>query len=206
MTAASISEPILVLYKSALCRHCTALSAIWDTPPNKDEDSVTTALKKVYPKLRFFVVTSKDNTGIFDENTVPKDLIRYSMWFPMILLIPGKLWDEAMSKLGPKNEVKLVDGVQIMNGRFEGDSVKYIQEHDIRKPVQFGKWLEKALNNEDFKRVQGGAHSVVVPTQPIQPLLTSIVKSGNSGNNHVRVHDAGHGGDFCSMKIISRPK
>ena len=82
-------EPTVVLYKSNICRHCTALSSIWDTPPNKDEDSVVTALKKVYPKLRFYILTAKDNTGKFDENVAPKDLIRYGKWYPMILLIPG---------------------------------------------------------------------------------------------------------------------
>lgn len=218
------AEPILVLYKSSMCRHCSSLSAIWDTPPNKDEDSVSSALKKVYPKLRFYVVTAKDNTGKFDENTAPKDLIRYGKWFPMILLVPGRLWDEAMSKLGPKNDVKLVDGVQIMNGKLDNGVPKYVQEYDIRRPSEFGRWLEKALNDDEFKKVQAGiAAPQNVPAtsplaNPIQPLLSSIIKPSNAGANFAltnpRTHTASavvdlnndFGGDFCSMKIISRPK
>lgn len=210
----SAAEPTLVLYKSNMCRHCNALSAIWDTPPNKDEDSVSSALKKVYPKLRFYVVTAKDNTGKFDENTAPKDLIRYGKWFPMILLVPGRLWDEAMSKLGPKNDVKLIEGVQLMNGRLENGDPKYVQEYDIRKPAEFGRWLEKALNNEDFKKAQTGSSSAA---NPIQPLLSNIIKPGNPSASYAlaagRAHTApiadvnnDFGDDFCSMKIISRPK
>jgi hypothetical protein len=221
MASSSVSEPTLVLYKSSVCRHCIKLSEIWDKPPGKDEDSVVSALKKVHPKLRFYVLTAKDNTGKFDENTAPKDLIRYGKWFPMILLIPGRMWDEAMSKLGPKNEVTLIDGVQIMNGKLENSVPTYVQKHDIRKPAEFAEWLKEALNNEDFKRVQNNPNpasggNVVVPTipaahapsQPIQPLLTSIIKPTNTSTHYVQSGASEpHGaGDICSMRIISRPK
>lgn len=217
ITMTSVSEPTLVLYKSSVCRHCTKLSEIWDKPPAKEEDSCVSAMKKIYPKLRFYVLTAKDNTGKFDENTAPKDLIRFGKWFPMVLLIPGRMWDEAMSKLGPKNEVILTDGVQIMNGKLENGLPVYVQKHDIRKPAEFAEWLKEALNNEDFKRVQNGGHagSIVVPTihssapmQPIQPLLTSIVKPVNTGAHYVQTGsiDSHGGGDICGMRIISRPK
>lgn len=229
MASSSVPEATVVLYKSSVCRHCTALSNIWDTPPNKDEDSVTTAIKKVYPNVRFYVLTAKDNTGKFDENTAPKDLLRYGKWYPMILLIPGRMWDAAMSKLGPKNDVQLVEGVQIMNGMWEAGELKYVQKYDIRKPAEFGRWIRDALENDDFKRIQNGSAqsaigsqpSVVVPTvhsashpaQPIQPLLSNIVRPGNTHNSYVasggsvdRQSSMEPGGDICSMRIISRPK
>ena len=231
MASVPAPEPTLVLYKSNMCRHCTALSNIWDTPPNKDEDSVLSALKKVYPKLRFYVLTAKDNTGKFDENTAPKDLIRYGKWYPMILLIPGRTWDTAMSKLGPKNDIQLVEGVQIMNGIWEGNELKYVQKYDIRKPTEFAKWLKESLENEEFKRIQNGTAvpativpTIQIPSQPIQPLLTNIVRPGNTNNNYVAAGPIDRNssmetgsksntgdkgiilGDICSMRIISRPK
>lgn len=218
----SVPEPTLVLFKSTICRHCTALTNIWDTPPNKDEDSVSSALKKVYPKLRFFTLTAKDNTGTFDENAAPKDLIRYGKWFPMILLIPGPLWNQAMSKLGPKNDVKLTDGVQIMNGKLNGETLEYVQNYDIRKPADFSRWLQDALANEDFKRVQNGSSPIASPTvvptiqtpsQAIKPIFSSIVKPNNTPTNYVaagtlpdRHTSMEPGSDVCSMRIISRPK
>lgn len=212
------SEPVVILYKSNACRHCSGLSAIWDKAPNKDEESVTSAMKKIYPKLRFFVLTVKDNTGKFDENTAPKDLIRYGKWFPQILLVPGRVWDNAMSKLGPKNDAEVVDGVQVMNGVWENGELNYKQKYDIRRPAEFGKWLKEGLENEDFKRANNGSGSgVVVPTNqtpanPIQPLLTNIVRPSNSGSTYVAAagdkHEILHGtgGDVCAMRIISRPR
>jgi hypothetical protein len=233
MATSSNPEPTVVLYKSNLCKHCTALSNIWDAPPVGGGDSVTSALKKVNPKLRFYVLTAKDNTGKFDENIAPKDLVRYGKWFPMILLIPGRLWDTAMSKLGPKNDIQLVEGVQIMNGMWDGNELKYVQKYDIRKPSEFDRWLREATENEDFKRLQnnssGSNSAITVPTlppqsiQPIQPLFTNIVRPTNTSTNYVAsgqtdrhssMEPSGkintndlypNHGDICSMRIISRP-
>lgn len=214
---ASVPEPVLVLYKSSMCRHCATLSSIWDTTPNKNEDSVTAVVKKIYPKMRFNITTSKDNTGRFDENITPKDLIRYGKWYPMVLLIPGRLWDAAMSKLGPKNDVKLIEGVQIMNGAWEGNDLKYVSKYDIRKPANFGEWIREAMNNEDFKKAQNGEGSDIavptiqhIPSQSIRPIFTDIVRPGNAITSHTSTGSINHGlyphGDVCSMRIISRPR
>jgi len=212
MASTSVSEPVLVLYKSSSCVHCRNLTNIWD--------DVTASLKSVYPKLRFYVLTSNSPNGKFDENTNPKSLIRYGKWFPMILLVPGKVWDLAMANLGPKNPIEIKDGVQIMNATWDKEEIKYVQKYDIRKPAEFAKWLEEAMGNEDFKRVQlnGPTKNTgpVVPTTnhpsaPIQPLLSSIVRPTNSNNNYVSAgipernnHEVM--GDVCSMRIISRPR
>lgn len=214
------SEPIVVLYKSNGCRHCTSLSKIWDSP-TKDEDSVVGALKKIYPKLRFHTLTARDNSGKFDENTEPKDLLRYGKWFPMVLLIPGRLWDSAMEKLGPKNDVQLVEGVQIMNGHWENNELKYNVTYNIIKPSEFGRWITEAMKNDDFKRVQNSPKdSIIVPTiqeskesRPIPPLLSSIVNPNNIISNYVGagamenkfISPETGSGDICSMRIISRP-
>lgn len=166
-----MSEPIVVLYKSATCGHCTTLSSIWEKGPKPGVESVTEALKKVYPKIRFFVVNSPDMSGSFDENMVPKDLRFYAVWFPMVLLVPGRVWDEAMSKLGPMNNVPIRDGVQIFNGSIQDIPLKgLIPVSNIKhksNPEGFATWLRAALNNDDFKRAQNG-----LPPRP-----SEIVKS-----------------------------
>lgn len=213
MSSSSNPEPVVVLFKSNGCRHCQSLWNIWD--------NVTAALKVVYPKLRFYVLTAKDNRGGFDENTAPKDLARYGKWFPMILLVPGHTWDSAMANLGIKNPVEIKDGVQIMNAVWKGSDLTYEQKYDIRKPEDFAKWLKDSLENKDFKRVQNnenGAHSNSIvpvtntPSTPIQPLLQGIIKPGNSDNSYAgsgslldRHSVMEPGGDICSMRIISRP-
>lgn len=196
------SEPVIVLYKSSACSHCLTLSGIWDTPPSKDEDSITGAIKKAYPKIRFHVLTVKDNSGRFDENLAPKDLIRYAVWFPMILLIPGKTWDLAMSKLGPNNDVKLLDGVQVMNGIWVDGELKAKSgpKYNTRKPSDFVQWIKDSLLNKDFDRIQNGEapkQPMIVPMKPIRPLLGSIVKPITQENKI---------DDVCQMRIVTRPK
>jgi len=214
MASSSPPEPVVVLYKSSACRHCQNLTNIWD--------SVTLALKKVYPKLRFHVLSAKDNTGKFDENTAPKDLIRYGKWFPMILLVPGKIWDVAMANLGPKNPFEIKDGVQMLNASWDNGELKFVQKYDLRKVEDLVRWLQDSLENEDFKRVQfGNGLSVPITTtssQPIQPLMNGIVRPTNSAVNYVaagpeRQTSMEPGtktpsdlGDVCSMRIISRPR
>lgn len=219
----SVPEPVVVLYKSEQCKHCTALAKIWDSPPNRDEDSITATIKKVYPKTRFFVLTTKDNTGSFDENKAPKDLNRYGKWYPMILLVPGSLWDSAMGKLGPKNDVKLIEGVQIMNGAWtnsDASKIEYVQKYNIQKPAEFGRWIRDAMENDEFKRVQNETVMAVAPivapqlapvapvvpaARVFQPLMTGINKPGHT-RIAVPMKQEEIGLDICSMRIISRPK
>lgn len=200
------TEPVIVFFKSKQCGHCITLEKIWASPPSKDKDSVITAVQKVYPKIRFDSVTAKDNGGEFDVNVSPKGMEFYRKWFPMIILVPGKLWDAAKSKLGPLNDQKIIDGVQIMNGKWLGDTYEHDYKYDIRDPSKFGEWLKVSLENEDFKRVQSG--SIVPIKQPIasqsfQPLLNNIVKPTNTVNNYVATSN--NKSDVCSWKVLGRP-
>jgi hypothetical protein len=213
MAASSIPEPTLVLYKSSMCKHCQNLTNIWD--------SVKIALTGVYPKLRFYEVTAKDNSGRFDENTVPKDLIRYSRWYPMIILVPGKIWDAAMANigLGSRNPSEIRDGVQVMNAKWISDKIEYEQKYDIRNPSEFARWLRDAMNNPDFKRVQNEPAQVAASAvasagassiQPIAPLMSNIVRPSGShvvpSSSSSKASVAEVEGDVCRMKIISRPR
>lgn len=209
---ALVPEPVVVFYKSVSCSHCRNLTNIWP--------EVTTALKSVYPNLRFFVLTANDNSGKFDENIAPKNMIKFAKWFPMVILIPGKVWDLAMSNLGPKNNIEIKEGVQIMNAIWDKDEIKYSQKYDLRKPAAFKQWIKDSLDNEEFKRVQengpSGPSGLVVPTTPsssapIQPpFLSNFVRPSNTNNNFVQTGNLSRNppndsaGDICSMRIISR--
>lgn len=213
----SVPEPTLVLYKSKQCRHCQNLTNIWD--------SVTASLKSVYQKLRIHVVTANDNSGKFDENTSPKDIARYGRWYPIIFLVPGRVWDLAMNNLGPnpKNHIEIKDGVQIMNGKWDNGNLSYVQQYDIRQSGDFAKWLKEALDNEDFKRVHNatsnissGNSGVIVPiqqhqtVQSTQPIISSITKPKNTTTSYTSAGSERYismePSDICSMRIISRPK
>lgn len=166
--------------------------------------------------MRFFTVTAKTNDGKFDENTAPKDIKRWGKWFPMVLLIPGGLWDEAMSKLGPRNDVILKDGVQAINAVLSDTGVPVpTRGYNIKNAEDFGRWVTDAMKNEKFLAVQNGSgpakKALDVPTveggatPSSQPILSSIARPPNTRSSHELSSKSTPDG-ICSMRIISRPR
>jgi hypothetical protein len=192
------SEPIVVFYKSSVCGYCKNLSAIWDKVQN--------VIKSVYPKMRFYVLTSPTNAGEFDENISPKDLKRWAAWFPMVLLVPGNVWDAAMKNLGPKNPIEITDGVQALNAIWDtNNKLTYRYKYDISKPESFSNWIKESLQNEDFKKVQFSSEEVKkTPTQPIQSLLSGIISPLEKQNPIDVDSEPEKPPQVCSIKIISR--
>lgn len=139
-------EPVIVFYKTDQCPYCVNLEKIWNT--------VMTEMLKVYPKLRFFILPARNYQGGFDENTVPKDLIRFARWWPQIILIPGPVWEAAMVNLGPNNPAKIRSGVQVLNGKWLNDHPVPDEKYDTRRPEEFSRWLKDALNDPEFKQAQ----------------------------------------------------
>lgn len=182
------SEPVVVFYKSITCKHCTNLTAIWD--------KVVAAMKNVTP-IRTFTVTTKSN-GPFDFKTAPKDLLTYARWFPMILLVPGRLWDEAMQNLGPDNPIGLRDGVKIFNGKMV-DGIPILDYKYKVVPEDFANWLRKCLEDEDFKRVQTGQAPALPAATLTSPIISEIRNPPNSRHNY-----ATSGDSICNMRIIPR--
>lgn len=185
------SEPTVVLYKSLTCGHCDDLTKIWDSAPKEGGISIMDALKRVNPKIRFSVVTAKDQDGKFDEKLYPSDLIRYSGRFPRILLIPGSLWDSAMAKLGPKNDVKLINGVQVMNAKWENNILKQHVKYNIMNPEDYSEWLIECQNDENFRRVQSDLSSFIIdkPSTLLTPTSTKILTCDEN---------------VCTMKLLPR--
>lgn len=224
----TISEPVVVLYKSKTCGHCKSLEAKWGKETDTDNSTVMGAMKKVYPKIRTFVLSTTDGRGAFDENIAPSDLSRWGKWYPMILLVPGRIWDNAMAALGPKNSATIIDGVQVFNGIREANGdLKYVQKYNPRQPEDFGRWIAESLNNEEFKKYQNTTGPVVqhtattttgltIPVLPgvtttgsahIKPLIKNIIGPSQASQtpNHTYIA-AGPFVDVCAMRVITRPK
>lgn len=147
-------EPVIVYYKTQSCRYCRLLDREWGTETDTDNSTVLGAMKQVYSKFRTFVISSVGDYGIFDENIVPSDMRRYGRWFPMILLVPGWVWNNAMKTLGPGNPATIIDGVQIFNGAKGADGDLIYQRNYDREPEDFANWLTAALANEEFREHQ----------------------------------------------------
>ena len=199
-------DHVIVLYKSkpGTCSHCVDVSNIWDNPPQKSIDglSISSALKKVNPKVRFVTVTAKDTQGHFDENLTPKDLIRYGVRFPQVILIPGKLWDEAMNNLGPNSHVKLLEGVKVFNYKISSnDKLVYEGEYSIKIPSDYERWYRACVEEE----INSKPEPEPVPTIPKNNIFTeSSLKS--SGPKNKKEYNMSIFNDVCSVQLVSKSK
>lgn len=182
------SDPVLVLYKSDQCGHCRTLFARWENIKN--------VVRNINPKIRFFTLSAVDNSGKFDVNSAPKDLIRYNKWFPMILLVPGKLWDTAFQNLGPGNNVELVDGVQVFNS--EKGQIKYKKIYNMADNNEIGRWVKDSLSDPEFIRVST-AGPISIPNI-LSSVLKPVSSSSSSSPNPLTKPD------ICSFKIINKQK
>ena len=138
-------------------------SETYDTP------SITSTLKKVVPNVRIVVITSKTmNSKDFDFDSYPAALNEYRSWFPMVLYIPGEVWDRANEHLGPDNYVDISDGVRVMNAEHKDGrpvfnrthpdqkrgALKHKYTHDYRKLEHWEQWLQECVSGlvrDDFQ-------------------------------------------------------
>jgi hypothetical protein len=125
------------------CPHCNALLKIWD--------QVTEELLKICPNLRFPIQTVETlqykyppimvKNKTLNTNIFPKDLTTYmtnEYWYPIVLLIPGESWENAL------NGGKLTN-IQILNTKEINGKLKYVPTWDTRKVEPYGLWLKDTL-------------------------------------------------------------
>lgn len=146
-----MTEPVLLVVLSSSCAWCDYLLKNWDVTIN--------ALLTVKPNIRFPVPTEKTKHYkyppiIIEHNQLdpiyPKDLLNYHvLWAPMIMVVPGQVWDDCM-----KNKQKKLEGLEIMNSHIVNKKLEYIQKWDIRKPENFTNWLSEVLKISVSKPTQ----------------------------------------------------
>lgn len=197
-------DHVIVLYKSkpGTCSHCVEVSNIWDNPPPKSIDglSISSALKRVNPKVRFVTITANDNQGHFDEHLTPKDLIRYGVRFPQVILIPGKLWDEAMNNLGPNSNFKLIEGVKVLNYKISSnDKLLYDGQYNTKLPSDYEKWYRACIEEETNNVIK---NEQVVNKNNI--FVESTTKNTNTKNK--KEYNMSVFTDVCSVKLVSKSK
>lgn len=190
---AGLSEPVVVLIKSKHCSHCLRLEAIWD--------KVMVAIKQVYPKMRFasFMLT---DPSVFDETVLPSGLKAYRRWFPMTLLVPGMIWDQAMANIRPNSNVEIKDGVQIFNGIMSDGVLNMNMVYDGRSPSGYVSWIRDVIKNENFTRVQNaqGNQAQMFTPQFTQSLITPIVEPVVETTSKIVKHPV----STCGLNLGSR--
>lgn len=138
----SQASPVLVVINLFSSLHSHKFKLIWNDIKKSATDS--------YPNLRFFEITV-DNNIKFDKTIAPSFLQYYTKWwFPMILLVPGPLWDHSMKNLVSDNSTKIKDEkiqseIQIMNGYHDDeDKLKFTFKYHTLKKTDVLLWLNGA--------------------------------------------------------------
>lgn len=130
-----MSKPVLVTINLTSSSHSNRFISIWG-------DTKKTILE-LHPNIRFFDIMV-GNDRKFNHNIVPSYLTNYTRWFPMILFVPGTLWNEAIRHLGIDNPIEIKEDVQIMNGYWDdNDDLKFILEHNYTKKEEILSWVDK---------------------------------------------------------------
>lgn len=164
-----MSGHVLVFSSWKNCPHCIKFKGQWE--------SVKTAVKKIYPTIRFFEVTY----GELDFSQVPKGLEDFSREYgPMIILVPGQLWDSKPTdmKYGPS----------VFDASWNSDRTKIIPHQKLpRTPDAIARWIGTALSDPDFVR---SSHQREAPTP------TSIIREDSTASKSNK--------GICRMRIIRR--
>jgi hypothetical protein len=156
------STPVLVLFTLDKSYYCRKFSDIWYPSPLGQlptEESILYKLIGMYSGLRLVNIYYSDKREFEHPELYPLRIRDHANWFPMILLIPGPLWDHAM--LYPASDIELIDGVQIFNAtskngvtdinrRFIVPNSKY----DVTKVDDYVQWFAESLNNPEFIAAQ----------------------------------------------------
>lgn len=135
---------------------------------------MTHKLMTIHSRLRF-------NEVIFDcYPEVPNRyddigiLSLFTRWRPMIILIPGPIWDTYAAKITyPKDYKQCVEGIQIMNGIWDDNIpcseihnieqwfihhftyLTYINKYDVQNIDDIGMWILECFKNLEFLKAQG---------------------------------------------------
>lgn len=107
-----MSSPVVVFITADNCGHCRTLK---EKLP--DIEAALIGLGGV----RIVKVPLPSIGSQIDTSRYPAGLNNYLKWFPMILLIPGAKWDQAMSNTKSNTDLSAF----IMNGTMENGSPKH---------------------------------------------------------------------------------
>lgn len=160
--------PVLVLIKASGCPACSTVTRVW-------ADCVR-QMKQVVPNL-VEVVVQKQNMDDPIDTTVYPAILSVFTWYPTTLLVPGRVWQEEMAKVG-SGAISPLPGAQIFNGKWiSATSVQetpkgVAEKYRLNRPEDYKRWIQSAIEAEDFKRGSVAPHQLTqVPlrTKPTSP-------------------------------------
>lgn len=132
---------VLVVIKADTCGHCKRLTPLLP--------EIFKNVKKEFPDVEIQLIEMKSmDRKDFDTKKYPQGLMKYLVWFPMILLIPTSTWE----KNGDMEK-----GVQIMSGKWDNNKIVPDKDnmYNFMDSEQFNKWINFAIDNKHFTTPKG---------------------------------------------------
>lgn len=94
-----------------------------------------------HPSLKFVVIDKQNATDSLD--IYPKDINALERWHPLIALVPGNVWDAAITN---HNE-KIIHSSFVFNGLIINGILSYIPEYSSPTVYNLTIWLKKCIDN-----------------------------------------------------------
>jgi hypothetical protein len=154
-----VSGPMLVRIMASTCRHCGPLKENWP--------AIEAGVRQIIPNLRTIEIEVDGTKGPWIiDSALPSDLNKYTVWFPMIILINGNLWDKAMAGHKRGETVPLREGVLINNGAWIDGVVRYVNSKHLTGDV-LG-WV-RSLSSAQLEALNGPAPETKVEVPEPSP-------------------------------------
>lgn len=143
-------SPVLVMYMSDNCRHCSKLMEKKSTGMNMLAE-ICSEIRDNF-NVRFCSINVPDMFSKLDSR-YPSDLGFYQKWYPGFVLVPGPVFDRAMEN----PNLKIREGVQIMNGKWDSHQRQSYSWNQTIKPVtvsDYMDWFGESISAPDFVEAQ----------------------------------------------------
>jgi hypothetical protein len=146
-----MQDHVLLLVKAKGCPGCSSMEKIW---PEYEK-----VIKNKFPALRIQLVQYMGTNGVFDYTKYPYGMNGMIKSYPSFFLVPGPLWDSAMSEVhkGKANPINLhiptVKGCNYVlskiNNKLDFVMLEKSKQINIFYPESVLQWLDTNLKTEE---------------------------------------------------------
>lgn len=184
-------SPVLVLIKAEKCSACEHLTKVWN--------ECLRQMKEIVPNLIEVTIVKPTLMSPINTNNYPAILNNFH-WFPNVMLVPGKSWQEAMAQVGTGNVTPL-PGAQIFNASWvtsvtAEQHLRANTKYNLFNPQDCRNWILQAINSEEFRRAN-------TPSINTLPLLSAPPRKPFSAVNPA---DINYRSSVCKPGYVLVPK
>lgn len=139
-----MSDPVVVFWHCLSIPKSMKVADIWD--------NAVLQMKMWYPNFRYVIVTTQHIHDNVNSDLAPVSLNECRRWFPLVMLVPGEIWDIAMEN----GSSSILEGTQIYNGKIVNGNLEFQPRWSEYNADTYWAWLHEAVRNKEFRKYQYG--------------------------------------------------